>query len=147
MKSKRTSFALKIVIYIVFIILTLLSIIPFAIMIINATRSTYQIQQHAISLVPSTYLMSNLKVLLGKSFNPIRGFLNSIIISTGATLAAVYFSTMTAYGIVVYRWKLRNKFFSFIMAIMMIPAQITMIGFYQMEIGRASCRERVLRLV
>lgn len=132
MKSKRTSFALKIVIYIVFIILTLLSIIPFAIMIINATRSTYQIQQHAISLVPSTYLMSNLKVLLGKSFNPIRGFLNSIIISTGATLAAVYFSTMTAYGIVVYRWKLRNKFFSFIMAIMMIPAQITMIGFYQM---------------
>jgi len=39
---------------------------------------------------------------------------------------------MTAYGLVVYNWRFRKPFFSFIMAIMMVPAQITMIGFYQM---------------
>jgi multiple sugar transport system permease protein len=33
---------------------------------------------------------------------------------------------------VVYQWKLKNAFFSFILAVMMIPAQITLIGFYQM---------------
>ena len=44
----------------------------------------------------------------------------------------MYFSTLTAYALVMYDWKLKNAFFSFIMAIMMIPATITIIGFYQM---------------
>lgn len=132
MKSKRTSPVLKVIIYTVCIFLTVLSILPFWIMIVNATRSTTEIQQHAIALLPSGHVMKNLAILTGKSFNPAKGFLNSIIISAGSTLCAVYFSTMTAYGLVVYHWRLRRPFFSFIMAIMMIPAQVTMIGFYQM---------------
>ena len=132
MKSKRTSLALMITIYVSFAILTVLSIFPFWLMIVNSTRSTYEIQQHAISLIPSGYLLNNLAILTGKSFNPIAGFTNSLIISVGSTACALYFSTMTAYGVVVYDWKYRRQFFSFILAVMMIPAQITMIGFYQM---------------
>ncbi len=132
MNNKRGSLILKVIIYVVCVFLAILSIAPFYIMVINATRSTVQIQQHAISLLPSTYMMKNIAILLGKSFNPANGFVNSLIISTGATLCAVYFSNMTAYGLVVYNWRFRRPFFSFIMAIMMIPAQITMIGFYQM---------------
>ena len=132
MNKKRSSLVLKIIIYVVSVFLAVLSIAPFYIMVINATRSTTQIQQHAISLLPSTYMMKNLAILLGKSFNPANGFINSLIISVGATLCAVYFSNMTAYGLVVYNWRFRRPFFSFILAIMMIPAQITMIGFYQM---------------
>lgn len=132
MKSKRTSLALMITIYVSFAILTVLSIFPFWLMIVNATRSTYEIQQHAISVIPSTYLLNNLAILTGKSFNPVVGFVNSLIISVGSTACALYFSTMTAYGVVVYDWKYRRQFFSFILAVMMIPAQITMIGFYQM---------------
>ncbi len=123
---------MRVVIYIVCILLAILSIMPFWIMIVNATRSTTEIQQHAVAFFPSKYMMNNLKILLGKSFNPARGFMNSIIISTCSTACSVYFSTMTAYGLVVYDWKLKRPFFSFIMAIMMIPAQVTMIGFYQM---------------
>ena len=74
----------------------------------------------------------NLKILLGKSFNPARGFMNSLIISVGSTGLAVYFSSLTAYALTAYDWKLKRPFFSFIMAVMMIPAQVTMIGFYQM---------------
>jgi multiple sugar transport system permease protein len=121
-----------ITIYVSFAILTVLSIFPFWLMIVNSTRSTYEIQQHAISLVPSNFLMNNLAILTGKSFNPILGFTNSLIVSVGTTVCALYFSTMTAYGVVVYDWKYRRQFFSFILAVMMIPAQITMIGFYQM---------------
>lgn len=131
LKNKENTI-MKVVIYVVCIFLALLSILPFWIMIVNATRSTTEIQQHAISLIPSDYLMNNLKILLGKSFNPAVGFMNSLIISIGATLLALYFSSMTAYAQVAYNWKLRNAFFSFIMVVMMIPAQVTMIGFYQM---------------
>lgn len=131
LKTKKNRI-LKVIIYVVCIFLAILSILPFWIMIVNATRSTTQIQQHAISLIPSTYALKNLRVLLGKSFDPLQGFINSLIISTGSTFCAVYFSTLTAYALVIYRWKWRDAFFSFIMAVMMIPAQITMIGFYQM---------------
>ena len=126
-KENRT---MKIIIYVVSISLAILSVMPFWIMIVNATRSTTEIQQHAISLIPSNYMMNNLKILLGKSFNPIVGFMNSLIISIGATLLAIYFSSLTAYAQVAYNWKLRNAFFSFIMVVMMIPAQITMIGWF-----------------
>ena len=77
-------------------------------------------------------MMNNLKILTGKSFDPITGFLNSLTVSIGATALAVYFSSLTAYAQVAYNWRLKKQFFSFIMAIMMIPAQVTMIGFYQM---------------
>lgn len=129
---KKRNIPYKIVAYVVCVLLAILSIFPFYIMIINATRSTYEIQQHAISFLPSSYMLSNLQVLLGKSFNPMVGFMNSLLISVGATACAVYFSTLTAYANVVYTWKAKNALFSFIMAVMMIPAQVTMIGFYQM---------------
>lgn len=131
MKTSIFRFITKVVIYIVCIFLVILSVLPFWIMIMNATRGTFEIQQHAISLLPSKFLISNLHVLMGKSFNPIVGFLNSMIIATGATGCAVYFSSLTAYALVVYDWRLRQPFFTFILAIMMIPAQVTSIGFYQ----------------
>ena len=121
----------NLVIYIVCIVLAVLSILPFWIMITNATRSTIQIQDHAISLIPSTHLLQNFKVLTGKTFNPVTGFLNSLVISTGATVLSVYFSTLTAYALVAYEWKMRQSFFTLIMAVMMIPTQVISIGFYQ----------------
>lgn len=134
MRNKNNTFQhlYKTIIYIVCIFLTLLSIFPFAIMVINATRSTPEIQQSALSLIPSTHLIHNYQILTGKSFEPLIGFFNSMIISTFATALNVYFSSLTAYALVAYSWKLRQPFFTFIMAIMMIPAQVTSIGFYQL---------------
>jgi len=131
MRTKNQAFK-KGLIFILCVFLAILSVMPFIVMIVNSTRSTAQIQQHAVSLIPSSYFSNNLKILLGKSFKPSVGFVNSLIVSVGVTALATYFSTLTAYAVVVYEWKLRDAFFSFIMGIMMIPAQITMIGFYQM---------------
>jgi len=129
-KSKQSP--LVILIYIVSILLAILSIFPFWIMIVNATRSTPQIQQHAVSLIPSTHLLSNWKVIVGKSFNPLTGFVNSVILAVCTTALATYFSTLTAYAIYAYEWKLKRPFFAFILAVMMIPTQVTTIGYYQM---------------
>ena len=43
----------------------------------------------------------------------------------------MYFSALTAYALVAYQWKGRKTFFTVIMCVMMIPAQVTSIGFYQ----------------
>jgi multiple sugar transport system permease protein len=121
----------KFFIYFVCIILAVLSIFPFVVMFINSTRSTFEIQQHAVSLIPSSHLLENWKVFNGKSFNPTTGFLNSLIVAVGATALTVYFSTLTAYALVAYSWKLRGAMFTFILCVMMIPSQVTAIGFYQ----------------
>ncbi|MGN7765751.1 carbohydrate ABC transporter permease [Paenibacillus sp. 22594] len=120
----------KTIIYVVCIALAVLSILPFWIMFVNATRSTPEIQS-GISLLPSSHMMRNLQVLLDKSFDPIQGFMNSFIIASSATLCTVYFSSLAAYGLVTYSWKLRGPFFTFIMCVMMIPSQASAIGFYQ----------------
>ena len=46
---------LKVLIYVVCVILAIISIAPFYIMFINATRSTTEIQQHAIAFLPVSY--------------------------------------------------------------------------------------------
>lgn len=120
----------KTIIYVICIFLAVLSILPFWIMFVNATRSTPEIQS-GLSLLPSTHMMSNLKVLLDKSFDPLQGFLNSLIISSSATLCTVYFSSLAAYGLVSYNWKWSKPFFTFILCVMMVPSQASAIGFYQ----------------
>lgn len=130
--SKRGSSPLFLAVaYITCIILAIISLFPFFIMIINSTRDTYQIQQHAVSFVPGTHFFKNLEILTGKSFDPMQGFINSLIISICSTICTIYFSTLTAFALVAYDWRLRKPFFTFIMAVLMIPAQVTSIGFFQ----------------
>ncbi|MBN2443120.1 MAG: carbohydrate ABC transporter permease [Spirochaetales bacterium] len=130
-KYRHTQNIYKTIIYIVCIFLSILSIFPFLTMAVNATRGTYEIQQSAVSLIPSTHLIKNFQILMGKSFNPLIGFMNSVIIAVGATVCALYFSSLTAYGLVAFEWKLRRIFFTFIMLFLMLPVQVFTIGFYQ----------------
>ena len=133
-KSKKSHGKLSIgrlFIYILLVLLAFLSVLPFLVMLSNATRSTTQIQQQALSLIPSSHLMNNVKFLLNGVFDPVVGFINSLTISLGSTILAVYFSSLTAYGLVAYNWKLKNAFFTFILCILMIPTTISIIGFYQ----------------
>lgn len=121
--TKRT------MIYILCVFLSVLSLLPFWIMIVNATRSTVQIQA-GVSLIPSSYLMSNWNILSSKNFNILIGFKNSAIISFSSTLLSVYFSALTAYGLTVYKFKGAKLLYSIILAIIMIPGQVTATGFY-----------------
>ncbi|NLG58186.1 MAG: carbohydrate ABC transporter permease [Clostridiales bacterium] len=123
--------AFRLFIYAFCVFLAMMSLFPFVVMFVNATRSTFEIQQSGVSLIPSRFLASNYAILTGKTFDPFVGFYNSVIISTGATALAIYFSTLTAYALVAYSWKMRQAFFTVILAVMMIPAQVTSIGFYQ----------------
>lgn len=111
-----------------------LSLGPFIMLVINATRSSDAIKS-GVTLIPSTHLLENWKNLLikqnGMQLTLQRAALNSLIITVPGTFCAVYFSSMTAYGIHVYNFKLKRFAWAFIMAVMMVPNQITIIGFYR----------------
>ena len=115
--------------YVLCTCLCVLSLLPFWIMIVNATRNSQQIQG-GVSLIPSTFLKYNLTVLQTKNFSVLVGFKNSAIIAFGSTLLSVYFSALTAYGFTVYNFKGKKFLYAVVMAIIMIPGQVTGTGFY-----------------
>lgn len=57
---------------------------------------------------------------------------NSIFIATCSAVLCTYFSTMTAYAIHAYNFKGKKFMFTFILAVMMIPTQVTALGFLQL---------------
>lgn len=115
------------------IFLCILSLIPFWIMIVNATRTSVDIQS-SFSMIPSHYLMENWQKMLYQASQNVplwKYMTNSLIIAGGSTVLAVYFSTMTAYGVTAYKFKGASFAWAFIMAIMMIPVQVSSIGFFR----------------
>ncbi|MGN0151812.1 MAG: carbohydrate ABC transporter permease [Wujia sp.] len=119
------------------VLLCVISIFPFYVMIVNTTH-TSDVIKHGIQLIPGGELINNFKGMLvrtaGKGTNVWQAMLHSVIIAVPATVLQVYFATLTAYGLTVYQFKLRNMAWSFIMAIMMIPAQVSIIGFMNLMI-------------
>ena len=126
----RSTHILRFLVYLFMVILVVVTIIPIWMLIVNATRSTVEIQQ-GLSLLPSHYLISNYKILLSKGLDLPRGFLNSFTISILTTFVTVYFSLLTAYGIVSYDFKGKKALYNFIIVLVMIPMQLSIIGFYQ----------------
>ena len=119
---------------VVCILFCLLSLLPFLMMVMNSTRTSNAIQA-GITLIPSSHLIENWKMLMekqnGMQLKLQSAVLNSLLITIPGTFFAVYGSCMTAYGIHVYEFKFKKFAWAFIMAIMMVPSQITIIGFYR----------------
>jgi ABC-type glycerol-3-phosphate transport system permease component len=127
---KTTTNIMRVFVYIILIVLLIVTIVPIWLLIVNATRSTVEIQQ-GLSMIPSTHMIENYEILLGKGLDLGRGFTNSLFIALCSTLVSVYFSLLTAYGLVVYDFKGKKFFSNFIVVLVMIPMQFTIIGFYQ----------------
>ncbi len=124
------TYIMRFFIYLVLIILLAVTIVPIWLLIVNATRSTTEIQQ-GLSIFPSTHLIENYKILLGKGLDLPRGFANSLFLAVTSTIVTVYFSMLTAYGIVAYEFNGKKLFSNFIVLLVMIPMQLSIIGFYQ----------------
>ncbi len=121
--------------YIVLAIISFFCLFWFYVLFINATRSNSNLQS-GFSALPSTNLLTNLKNLFTKSKLPVvSGLVNSLIVSSLSAVLSVYFSTMTAYAIHAYDFKLKKFIYPFILAVMMIPSQVTALGFVKLVVG------------
>ena len=127
-------------IFVVCILISIICLLPIYILVVNATRTSTDITSNGITLIPGLNLFENLKKLgqgaeYKASFNAFYGFRNSLIIAIGAAALSVFFSGLTAYGLTVYDFKGKNAAFTFILAIMMVPVQVTSTGFLQFMVS------------
>ena len=123
--------ARKTIAYIVLVLITFFCLIWFYILFINATRSNGELTR-GFSPLPSHYLITNWQNLISGTLPVVRGMLNSVIVSTCSAVLSVYFSTITAYAIHAYDFKGKKFMATFILAVMMIPTQVTALGFLQL---------------
>ena len=131
MKSDRAALTFKrSIIYALMVLFTIIAVVPIYLMLINATRSNAQINE-GLSFLPGGNTMKNWHNLTSRNFKIWQGFGNSAFISVLSTVLGVYFSTLTAYGIHVFRFKGRNFLWAFILVVIMIPGTLSFIGFYQ----------------
>ncbi len=114
--------------YFVLILLSFLCLIWFYILFINATRSNSGLKT-GFTVIPGGYLVKNFTNMINGTVPVLNGMLNSVIVAGLSAGLCVYFSCMTAYAIHAYKFKGRNAIFTFILMIMMIPTQVTALGF------------------
>ena len=118
--------------YAILIFLSVLCLFSFYMLIINATRSNAQLQA-GFTLLPNNNFLVNLKnAWTDASINIPRGMLNSFLVAACNAVLTTYFSALTAYGIHAYNFRLKKAAFFFIMAVMMIPPQVSAVGFIQL---------------
>ncbi len=129
----------KYIIYVLLVLLAVACLTPFLLMLINATRSNKEIVQ-GFSLIPGSSLKDNYTNMMyyidieSGAFRGIWvGFKNSFIIATTVTVLTGYFSALTAYGFHGYDFKGKKILFGFILLTMMIPAQLGLLGFYELN--------------
>lgn len=122
----------RIVSYVVLALLCFLCLFFFYILIINSTRTHFEIQR-GFSFLPGRSFLSNLKNTLSNANIPVlSGIANSLTVSSLSALLAIYFSALTAYGIYAYDFKLRKMALAFILLIMTMPTQVSALGFLRL---------------
>ena len=117
--------------YIVLVIMSFLCLFWFYILFVNATRSKGELTQ-GFTLLPSTHLIQNWKGVMAGTLPVVRGMINSLIVATCSAVLCTYFSTMTAYAIHAYEFRMKRFIYPFILMIMMIPTQVTALGFIKL---------------
>lgn len=124
--------ASKVFMYAFLILLLLLSVVPFYLMIVNATHTSFDIVTR-LNLLPGSAFAENYETMQSH-VNIWRGFANSLMIAVPYTLCTGYFGAFTAYGFAKYEFKGKRILFGIVLASMMIPSQVSIIGFYQLNL-------------
>lgn len=130
-KAKAMLTLSRIVVYTILIFLSVICLFSFYMLFINASRSNADLQG-GFRLFPGKYLITNLvNAWNDASIDIPRGMLNSFVIASSTAVLTTYFSALTAYGIHTYDFRLKKAAFTFIMAVMVIPPQVSAVGFVQ----------------
>ncbi len=133
--------ARRVVAYIVLVAISILCLFWFYVLFINSTRSHSELTS-GFQALPNfknfkfvTQFFTNFKNLMAGTLPIWNGLLNSIIVAGSCAILSTYFSTMTAYAIHAYEFKLKKAIFTFILMVMMIPTQVTALGFINLVTG------------
>ena len=138
--KKRAAAVIK---QIILIVMTLIMFFTLYIVFVIGTYYSEDIFK-GLPILPSDYFLTNLKLVISKGY--FSAYFNSITVSVVSVILSVLVSTMIGFALAKYNFKGKKFIFAFVMAIMMIPGQISMIG-YMLEMRKLNLINTLLPLI
>ena len=138
--KKRINAGIK---QILLILMTIVMFFPLYIVFIMGTYYSEDIFK-GLPVIPSDYLLENIKMVISKGY--FRAYFNSITVSVASVIISVLISSLIGFALAKYKFKGKKLIFGFIMAIMMIPGQISLIG-YMLEMRKIGLINTLLPLI
>ena len=135
----------RIIAYVVLVLISFLCLFWFYALFINATRSNGDLTR-GFSLIPGTALIKNWTSMMHCALPIMSSMRNSLFVALTSSLLSSYFSIMTAYGIHAYCFKGKKLFYTIMVGFMMIPKQVTALGFVDL-VGRMHLRDSFIPLI
>lgn len=136
--ERRQSFALRVrtgilhsPVYLLLIVASVLSILPFLWMVISSTHATKDLFVTPLPVLPGGELWANL-VRLQESINFSQVMLNSFVIAVIYTVFSAIISIMAGYGLAKFRFRGRGVLLGVVLVTMMIPMQVLLVPLFQM---------------
>lgn len=118
-------------VYVLLAIASVLSLLPFAWMVIASTHQTSDLFGTPLPMLPGGELWENL-ARLQESVNFGRVMFNSFAIAVVYTVFSSIVSIMCGYGLATYRFRGRGVLLGVVLVTMMIPMQVLLVPLFQM---------------
>lgn len=112
----------------------LLTVAPFVWMTLSAFKTNAEINSLDQTLLPREWTVENF-VNLQETFDILRLFSNSVLLSVTITSIVVYTSALVGFVLVKYEFRGRTAIFAFVLGTMMIPWAVTIIPRYTMFVA------------
>lgn len=126
---KRNKSNMKILVYVLLAVLSLVYLIPFFWMVITSLKSQVEIYHIPQTIFPKKLYFDNYRQAVTR-MPFLKYFWNTAVITVLCTAGVVISSSMVAYSMSKIKWKGSKYLFPIIVGTMMIPYQVTMIPLY-----------------
>ncbi len=129
-KAVRAAHVLgQVITYLVLIVGGAISIFPYYWMVSSSFKENWEIIRFPPTFYPHSVTLDHYIVILNTT-GLVRGFLNSVIVTSSRVVLIVIISTMVGYALAKLRFPGREALFLFSLAIMMVPFQLFLIPLF-----------------
>jgi multiple sugar transport system permease protein len=120
----------KVLLYVVLVVYAVITLIPFLWALSSSFKTLDEIVSGTISFIPKHFTLDNYKqIFIEQAMFP-RWLLNSVIIAVTVTILNLLFNSMAGYALARLQFPGKKPLFIIILAVLMIPTQVTMIPNY-----------------
>lgn len=116
--------------HVVLVTFAVVSIFPFYWMILTALKPSSSVLEYPPSIIPHTFQWTNFARVFQLMPAMWTAYFNSFMVAVSATVGTLFTSALAAYAFSKLRFPGRKRMFSYLIATMMIPSQITLIPMY-----------------
>ncbi|WP_368297623.1 carbohydrate ABC transporter permease [Cytobacillus firmus] len=129
MSSRKKSFS-KRLLYVILVLYAVTTLVPFLWALSSSFKTLEEIISGTMNFIPKNFTLANYQQIFVEQDLFPRWLLNSLIIAVIGTLLNIIFNSMAGYALARLAFPGKKALFIIILAVLMIPAQVTMIPNY-----------------